>query len=71
LLDERRARQAARNRGLNVVGLIGVLLEAKHKNLLPAIKPVLDDLASKAGFWISSELYKQTLRLAQELSSTR
>ena len=33
LIDERRARAVASRLGLNVVGVLGVLVEAKHKAL--------------------------------------
>lgn len=66
LVDERRGRSVATNVGLKVVGLLGVLLEAKAKGLLPRLKPVLDDLVSKAGFWISGPLIQATLRAAGE-----
>ena len=35
LIDERRARAVATRLGLNVVGVLGVLVEAKHKALIP------------------------------------
>ena len=66
LVDERRGRAVAMNLGVKVIGLLGVLLEARHKGLLPRLKPVLDDLISKAGFWISNPLYLATLRAAGE-----
>ncbi len=66
LLDERHARQVAANLGVKVAGLIGVLLEAKHRRLLPAVKPVLDALIRQAGFWISHTLYNRTLQVAGE-----
>jgi hypothetical protein len=53
LMDERLGRQMARRRGLAYTGLIGVLLEAKRRGHLSAVKPLLDDLFTKAGFRIS------------------
>ena len=66
LVDERRGRAVAANLGLKVIGLLGVLLEAKSKGHLPRLRPVLDDLISKAGFWISNALYDSILRAARE-----
>ncbi len=66
LVDERRGRAVATSFGVKVVGLLGVLLEAKRKRLVPSLRPVLDDLISKAGFWISNALYDSTLRAAGE-----
>jgi catechol-2,3-dioxygenase len=36
--------------------------------LLPAVKPVLDDLARDAGFWLSDALRKRVLTTAGETS---
>jgi hypothetical protein len=66
LLDERRGRMVASRFGLKFIGLLGVLTEAKHKSLIRAVKPLLDDLIGKAGFWITSDLYDRVLRTAGE-----
>lgn len=66
LMDERRGRQVATRMGLTYIGLLGVLLEAKRKAFLPEVKPVLDDLIAKAGFWVSRELYTRVLQAARE-----
>jgi predicted nucleic acid-binding protein len=66
LIDERRGRQIAAHMGLKSIGVLGLLLEAKHKGLLPTVQPVLDDLISKAGFWVSRQLYQQVLQAARE-----
>jgi predicted nucleic acid-binding protein len=66
LLDEKLGRRAAANLGVAVLGTIGVLLAAKRKGLLPALRPALDDLRHKAGFWISDAVYQQALVLAEE-----
>ena len=66
LLDERRARAVASRLDLKFVGLLGSLIEAKHQGLLPAVKPLLDDLITKAGFWISHELYNRVLQATGE-----
>jgi predicted nucleic acid-binding protein len=66
LVDERRGRAAATNLGVKVIGLLGVLLEARQKGFVPRLKPVLDDLVSKAGFWMSRALYDSTLRAGGE-----
>ena len=66
LVDERRARQVASRLGLKYVGLIGALIHAKRTGLIAAVKPVLDDLRLKAGFWVSERLYVSVLREAEE-----
>lgn len=62
LLDERRGRQVASRLGPRFIGLLGELLEAKRKGLIIAVKPVLDDVIVKAGFWISNHLYTRVLQ---------
>ena len=52
LVDERRGRQTARASGLNVTGLLGVVIQAKHAGLIDAAKPILDDLVSIGRFWV-------------------
>ena len=47
--------------GLPVVGLLGALLLAQRRGLISALRPLLDDLRSKAGFWISEALYRRVL----------
>ncbi|MBI4787378.1 MAG: DUF3368 domain-containing protein [Chloroflexi bacterium] len=66
LIDERKGRLVAARLGVRFVGLLGVLVEAKHRRLVTAVKPVLDDLIAKAGFWIGQELYTRILHSVGE-----
>ena len=66
LLDERRGREVAGQLGLRTIGILGLLLQAKSAGLLPAVRPVLDDLQREAGFWITEPLRQQLLSLAGE-----
>lgn len=66
LLDEREGRHAAQRMGLRVVGVVGVLLEAKASNAVSAIRPLLDGLRQTAGFYLSGSLYQHALALASE-----
>ncbi len=66
LIDERRGRQVAARMGLTSIGLLGILLEAKRRECLSEVKPILDDLIAKAGFWVSSPLYARVLQAAAE-----
>jgi predicted nucleic acid-binding protein len=47
--------------------LIGVLLEAKAKGLLPSVAQTLDELTTNAGFRVGSALREAVLRAANEL----
>ena len=42
LIDERRGRAAADRLGLRIIGLLGILVEAKRRNLIAAVKPLLN-----------------------------
>lgn len=66
LMDERLGRETAQHLGLHCVGLIGVLVEAKSKLLISAVKPYLDLLRSQAGFRVSESLYRRTLEYTNE-----
>jgi uncharacterized protein len=61
LVDERLGRQVAMALGLRVTGLLGVLAEAKRASLIERVKPVIEDLHERAGFWISAELIAEVL----------
>jgi len=66
LIDERRGRQIASRLGLHTLGLLGAVIEAKRNGTLERVKPVLDDLIAKAGFWVGEELYSRVLQEAGE-----
>lgn len=66
LIDERRGRALAARMGLERIGVLGVLVEAKRKDFLPAVEPVLEDLVSEAGFRISAALHRRVLEAAGE-----
>lgn len=69
LLDEQEGRRIARRFGLNVAGVIGILLSAKAQGFLPAIHPLLDALQQQAGFYMSTDLVALALTLADEQSN--
>jgi predicted nucleic acid-binding protein len=60
ILDDRPARRLARSLGLPVIGTLGVLLAAKRRGLVDALRPQLDGL-TKSGFFIAPDLYEQIL----------
>jgi len=67
LLDEKLARAAAAAMGLTPLGTIGVVLLAKQKGLVQEVRPLFDQLRSRAGFWINEAVYNAALRTAKEL----
>lgn len=62
LIDESEGRKIAQNVGLRIIGLLGVLMQAKRNGIIEAIKPVMDELRSKAGFRIAEPLYQHIIR---------
>lgn len=62
LMDERLGRDVARHLGIACLGTVGVLVAAKRKGLIPAIKPYLDTLRDRVGFRISDALYRRVLQ---------
>lgn len=66
LIDERRGRKAAMRLGQRVIGVLGVLIEAKRRAHLLAVRPVLEALTAEAGFRVSNALYTRVLEAAGE-----
>jgi predicted nucleic acid-binding protein len=66
LMDERAGRAAAAALGLKTIGLLGILIEARHRTLLPSVAPCLDRLETEDRFWISPTLRRAILQAAGE-----
>lgn len=66
LMDERIGTRIAREEGLLTVGLVGVLIKAKKMNLIEAVRPILIDLKTKAGFWLGDKLERKILEELDE-----
>jgi predicted nucleic acid-binding protein len=66
LIDERLGRQSAKDLGVKITGVLGILLLAKRQNLITALKPIMDDLIIQSNFRISSQLYASVLNEADE-----
>jgi len=67
LIDERIGRGVAQRYGVKITGLLGVLVAAKKNNLIPELKPILDQLISQAKFRVHPDLYCQILQDADEV----
>ncbi len=65
LLDEIKARVAARRLGLRVIGVAGILVLAKQHGLIAAVRPLLDSLPLHR-FRISAQVIHATLVAAGE-----
>ncbi|MCU0565769.1 MAG: DUF3368 domain-containing protein [Oculatellaceae cyanobacterium Prado106] len=66
LMDERLGRAAAMRVGLQVTGVLGILIAAKRNNFIQDVKPLLDPLIEQAGFWIDAGLYAEILQSVGE-----
>jgi predicted nucleic acid-binding protein len=66
LLDEREGRRAAQRFGLRVVGVVGILLDAKSHGVIKAVHPYLEALRQTAGFYLSDAVCDHALLLARE-----
>lgn len=66
LIDERAARAVAVSLALRPVGVLGILIRAKARGLLPAVLPLVNRLKDKAGFWIREELCARIARVTGE-----
>ncbi len=65
LVDEKRARKSARRVGFKVMGILGLLLVAKKKGLIPLLRPFIDELL-REGFRLSDQIIETALEKAEE-----
>jgi uncharacterized protein len=65
LIDEHFGRAVANRFGLRVIGILGVLIEAKNRDMIPEVKPLVDRLINN-GFRIGQDLYARVLQAAGE-----
>ena len=68
LMDEKRGRSTAEARGLTVIGLLGVLLMAKKAGHIHAVGPLIGELESRSGFFVSEAVKQIILTAAGELT---
>ena len=61
LIDEKKGRRIAKQYGLKIVGLLGILVLAKRKGHIEELKPVLEKLRTEANFYIHPLLYEKIL----------
>ena len=66
LIDEALGRKVAREMGLTMTGLLGVLLRAKRDGHIELIKPYIDRLINDVGFRLSAALIDDALYQADE-----
>jgi uncharacterized protein len=62
LMDEKKGRKIAKEIGLQVVGLVGILIQSKKLGLILSLKSELQFLTSKLEFRMSDELIERALK---------
>lgn len=65
IVDDGRARTAAISAGFQIMGLAGLLLLAKQRNLIQTVKPLLEELIEK-NFRLSEKIMQTILEKAGE-----
>jgi predicted nucleic acid-binding protein len=65
LVDDSAARMIAMERGLQVLGTLGVLLRGKREGHVDAVGPIIVRMRS-LGMYVGVDLWRQVLRLADE-----
>ncbi len=66
LLDDKLARSIAINLGLNVMGIVGILIWAKKESVIKRLEKELDALKEKANFRMGEDLIKYALQEVDE-----
>lgn len=61
ILDDLKARKLAKKLNINLTGTLGIIINAKKKNIISSTKTVLDKLKD-TGFRISKELENELLK---------
>jgi hypothetical protein len=66
LIDERLGRLVALREGLAITGLMGVLVVAKRRNLIPSVRDLVGQIETEAGFRVSDAVKREAFRAAGE-----
>ena len=60
VMDDFDGRRVARALGLQVTGVLGVLVEAKYRGVVSGVRPILEAVSGE-GFWLSESLRRTVL----------
>ncbi len=66
IIDERLGRREANRLGIPIVGILGILVAAKNRGLISAVRPLMDELIAQADFRVAPQLYTEILVMAGE-----
>ena len=64
-MDDHRAKKIANLNGISTIGSVGILLRAKERGLIPAIKPYVAAI-QRSGVYLSDRVVAHALALASE-----
>lgn len=67
IIDEIKGREIAKKFGKRIIGMIGILLEAKKHGFIERVEPELN-LLRNTGFRMSDKLYQLALRESGEIA---
>lgn len=66
LIDERKGRRLAAEEGVPVIGLLGVVLLAKRRQVIPSARALLQRLENEAGMYLSEDIKNVALKAVGE-----
>ncbi len=66
IIDEKKGRKIATELGLEIIGLVGILIEARERGIIASVKLILDELMVKANFRIAPGFYQKILLRVKE-----
>ncbi len=66
LIDETEGRRIAVSEGVKIIGLLGVLVQARRNGLLKSVRDATSELESTAGFRVADEVKDIIFRAAGE-----
>jgi predicted nucleic acid-binding protein len=64
-LDESEARRIAKDLGLRITGVLGILLRAFRQERIPSLRAEMERLRENAGFYIADQLFEDLLKQNQ------
>lgn len=65
IIDEKKGRRIAKELGIKITGILGVIIKAKETRIIKKVKPLIEKL-EKADFRISPKLKNHILAKAEE-----
>ena len=66
ILDDKQAREIAAELGLKVIGTLGLLILAKRKGFITAVRPIMAQIIDRMNFRIAPSVLNRALSLIDE-----